>query len=521
MKALFSRCALLLAGLLALGAAGGAQAQQRDVLRVLVASPTESLDPHKTASILSHAVLKSAVEQLTRIRPDGEVEGLLATSWEMGADSTTWTFHLRRGVSFHDGAPFNAEAVRANLAHILNPQVVVPGRTNVAAISGTEVVDPYTIRIKTSRPFSGLPIALSHGVAGMLSPASLAAATARTADRPPAGTGPFRIASAALPDEVILERNDSYWGEKPAMRRIEVRSRSNDQTRLAAFLAGEADVNFYVTPEGRARVQADTALDVLSVPSIRLFMVHLPMGLPAMQDIRVRQALNHAIDRAQIVRTIFQGAAQPADSSIGPGVFGYQKGPEYAYDMQRAASLLAAAGWTKGASGMLERQGAPFPTIRLLASRGRYPNDARLAQTVSGYLRQLGVPTTLQIDEFATFFAAARTEAPAGNWMVQMAWGFPQMDGTAFLCSVYATGNSYNFGRYRSDRVADDCRKIEAAFEGGARSRLVAQATRAVYDELPAIYLVVPSYPVGVRKGLTGLVLDAGENHSFVRARWQ
>ncbi|MCC7426456.1 MAG: hypothetical protein IT557_06105 [Alphaproteobacteria bacterium] len=515
------RSALLLAGALLLGLAGGAAAQNRDQLRIVVASPTESLDPHKTSSVLSHAVLKSAFEQLTRIRPDGQVEGLLATSWEMGPEPTTWTFRLRQGVTFHDGTPFNAEAVRANIAHILNPQVVVPARTNVAALVGAEVVDAYTVRIRTRQPFSGLPIALSHGVASMLSPASLTADAARAADRPPAGTGPFRIASFALPDEVLFTRNDNYWGEKPQMQRIEVRSRSNDQTRLAAFLSNEADVNFYVTPEGRTRVQADSALDVQNVPSIRLFMVHLPMGLPEMQDVRVRQALNHAIDRTQIVRAVFQGAAEPADFAIGPGVFGYRKGTVFSYDMQRAAALLREAGWTKGASGMLEREGRPFPTIRLLASRGRQPNDARLAQTLSGYLRALGVPTTLQIDEFATFFAAARTEAPAGNWMTQMAWGFPQMDGTAFLCSVYATGNSYNFGRYNSERVTRDCRQIESTFNGTERARLIAAAAAAVYAELPAIYVVVPTYLVGVRKGLTGLVLDAGENHSFVRARWQ
>lgn len=513
--------AWLLAFLLAGTAITPAVAQTRDTLRLVLASPTQTLDPHRTSSILSTAVLKLAFEQLTRIAPDGTVQPLLATSWKVEPDGLTWTVTLRQGVSFHDGTPFDAAAVQANFARLLDPKNAIPARTNLGTMTAAEAVDPATVRIRTSRPFSGLPIALSHSVGSMLSPKSLADGAADAGSRAIAGTGPFRIDRFALPDEVMMVRNDSYWGTPPKLQRIEARSRSDDQTRLAAFLAGEADVNFYLAPEGRRRVEAADGMEVVTVPSIRLFILHLPMALPEMQDVRVRRALNFAVDRNQIVRTLYQGAALPADAAIGPGVFGYKSGEPYPYDPARAAALLAEAGWVKDAAGNLVRNGQPFPTVRLLASRGRQPNDARLAQTLAGYLKAVGVQTTLQIDEFATFFAAARQESQNGTMMVQMAWGFPQMDGTAFLCSVYRAGNSYNFGRYRNERVEKECDAIDATFDPAERARLITEAAKTVYDDAAAVFLVAPSYLVGQRKGIGGLVLDPGENHLFDKASWQ
>lgn len=496
-----------------------AMAQSRTDLQVVLASPTQTLDPQRTPSVLSASILKLSYERLTQVSPEGSVEPLLAESWTAEEGGLSWLVKLRDGIRFHDGAVFDAAAVVANFERVLDPNAANPVKSNVGPVSAVELVDEHTVRIRTSRPFSGLPIALSHNAVSMISPNSLK--DADNGGRALAGTGPFKIKDFALPDRVTFERNDDYWGEKPKLTEIEALSRSDDQTRLAAFLSGEADLDFYLTPESRGRAEGSPDLDLINIPSIRLFVVHLPMGLPEMQDVRVRKALNLAVDRNQIIATLYQGAAEPGNTAIGPGVFGYRAGTPYAYDPGQAAELLEQAGWKKDDSGILVKDGKPFPTVPLLASRGRQPGDARLAQIIAGYLKAVGIPTDLQISEFATFFAEAQKESKTGGKFVQMAWGFPQMDGAAFICSVYKEGDGYNFANYANPAVAKACTDIDAAFDPEQRAKLIGDAAQAVYEDAPAIFLVSPSYLVGQRKGLAGIVLNSGENHLLGGGYWQ
>lgn len=512
---------LLLAALLCATHLPAIAHAQQDSLRLVLASPTQTLDPQRTSSVLSGALLRSAFEQLTRVNTQGAIEPLLAESWEVEEGGLSWLVHLRQGVTFHDGTPFNAEAVVANFTHVLDVSKPNPSRTNLGSLTGAEAVDEHTVRLRTSKPFSGLPIALSHTAASMISPKSIADGSLESGNQIIAGTGPFKLSKFNLPDEVDFERNDNYWGEAAKLQRIEARSRSDDQTRLAAFLSGEADLDLYLTPESRARAEGDPNIEITTLPSIRLFILHLPMGLPEMEDQRVRRALNLAIDRNQIIETLYQGTARPADNAMGPGVFGYEALEPYGYDPAGASALLAEAGWEKNEAGVLMRDGKPFPTIPLLASRGRQPGDARLAQIIAGYLQEIGVPTSLQIDEFATFFAAAQAESKVGGKFVQMAWGFPQMDGAALLCSVYLPGNAYNFGNYQNAAVTDACATLNEAFDPEERARLIADTVKMVYEDAPAVFLVSPSYLVGQRKGLAGLALSSGEGHIFSGAYWK
>jgi peptide/nickel transport system substrate-binding protein len=491
------------------------------VLRVTFASPIETLDPHKTSSVLAGAMLRNIYEQLTRAAPGGGVEPSLATDWSVSDDNLTWTFHLRKGVKFHDGSPFNAAAVVRTFHRLLDPAVVIPGRTNLGPISKVEAVDDMTVKIVTSEPFSALPIALTHHVSSILSPKSLDEWGDQAGSHPIAGTGPFKIGDFTLPDSVTLVRNEDYWGEKPTLDKIVLMPRSDSQTRLASLLSGETDLDFYVSPESRGRVEADSNFKVEVVNGRRMYIVHLPFGRKEFQDIRVRKALNLAIDRDQIVKTLFQGVAAPVDAAIGPNIFGYKKAFVYPYDPDKAEQLLKEAGWVKNASGVLEKDGTPFPAVTLRASRGRYPKDDQLAQVISGYLAEIGVPTKLQVEEFGVFFPGALAASKTGMDMVQMGWESAQSDGMTVLCSIYLKGNSYDFGAYDNPGVTKACDAINRAFDPVKRAKLIEDATKAVYEDAPGIYVVVPAYLVGEKKGLAGVQFDPGEQHKFANAHWE
>jgi peptide/nickel transport system substrate-binding protein len=406
--------------------------------------------------------------------------------------------------------------VARNFERLLDKNIVIPGRTNLGPIASAKAVDDLTVQFVTSTPFSALPISLSHHVSSMLSPKSLDAWGDQAGRNAIAGTGPFKIKSFRLPDTVLLERYADYAGETPKLAEIELKPRSDAQTRLAALLSDEADLNFYVAPESRARVEADPANKVDVLNGRRMYIMHLPFGIEPIRDVKVRKALNLAVDRDQIAKVLFQGVASSVDAAIGPNIFGYKKNYVYPYDPAKAALLMKEAGWHKDRSGILQKNGQPFPTISLRASRGRYPKDDQLAQVVAGFLKELGVPTQLQIEEFGVFFPGAQAGAAKGEQMVQMGWESAQNDGMTVLCSIYLKGNNYNFGAYDNPLVTEACAKINNAFDPDARAKLIGDAIEAVYEDAPALYLVTPAYLVGMKKNLTGVELDAGEGHRIV-----
>ena len=507
LSALFLATALL--------AAPAAFAQEAKTFRAVISLPIQTLDPQKSIAGLAGDALRTVFQTLTFVQSDGSVAPMLAQSWEIDPNSEglQWIVKLKPNVVFHDGEPFNAAAVAANWKRLLDPKVPIQARSNINMITEVEAIDDLTVRFTTNRPFSGFPMAIGHAVSSIVSPKSIAAGLLDDPNASPAGTGPYRIARFTLPDELEVEKFDKYWGKTGNAEKLVFISRPDEQARMAAFLAGEADANFYVGAESRGRVEGSQDLRTEAIASIREFIVHLPMKVDALQDVRVRRALNHAIDRDQIVKSVFGGVAEPALSAIQPGVAGYEKLPIYTYDVDKAAALLKEAGWTKNANGVLEKDGKPFPTLVFMSGRGRVPNDARLAQVTAAYLNQIGIPTTLQIDEFATFYPAAMAPEGRGTRFVHMSWGFGQMDGAAFLCTVYGEGRPQNFGGYENPKVGEACGKIDNTFDAAERARLIAEATKMVYEDAPAIFLVVPSLLAGFNSTVKNLKLDAGENH--------
>ncbi|AJE46714.1 ABC transporter substrate-binding protein [Celeribacter indicus] len=506
---------LLSSAALLFGVAAAAPAPaQENVLRVVVPSSIEAKIPSGTGPAFNQGLLRNVFETLTVVSPDQKLLPGLATDWSVSDDKLTWTFRLREGVSFTDGTPFDADAVVRNIDYIMAPENRIPSLDNLGPLSGARKVDDHTVELTTSVPFSGLPVRLAHTVASMVSPASYDEYGADIPREIASGTGPFMLESFELPDRIVMTRNPDYWGGAPEIDGIDFDFINDGQTRLAGLLSGQADMNFYLSPIDRPRVAGNPDFEVLSVPSIRAFVAHLPMGLPAMQDRKVREALNLAIDREALANFIFSGSATALDSSIGPGQIGYRAAHQLPYDPERAEELFAEAGWSKNSDGILEKDGERFPTLTYLASNGRYPGDDALAQAVSGYLTEAGVPTELRIEEFATFIEDARNTARDAGWVTQIAWGFAS-EGASMLCQVYVESNPLDFGGYDNPELETACAEIDATFETDARIRLIEETAAWVMDDYPAIFLLAPTYEVATSTAFTGLQLSSSEYHSF------
>jgi peptide/nickel transport system substrate-binding protein len=350
------------------------------------------IDPHVHASSELGIPLTSVYDTLVYLDPStGEFVPGLAEDWEVSEDELVYTFYLREGVTFHDGTPFNAEAVRFNLERITSPDLASQkARFMLGPYERTEVVDAYTVRIYLSEPFAPLLDSLSQVYLGMVSPAA-AEKWGSDYQLHQVGTGPFVFVEYVPQDHLLLRRNPDYaWGpevyqhETAQVNEIEFRFFVDPATRSPALETGEADIMGEIPPQDAARLEEsdDFRIEAVPIPGVSL-MFFLNTTRPPLDDIRVRQALLYGTDRQAIVSTIFLDTSPVAYGPLAANTFGYE--PEvqdyYAYDPTQAASLLDEAGWqdTDG-NGVRDKDGEPLVLDMTLMGWGYMPEVGQLLE---------------------------------------------------------------------------------------------------------------------------------------------
>nr|MBO2478386.1 glutathione ABC transporter substrate-binding protein [Bacillota bacterium] len=242
--------------------------------RLIIASGTDAvtLDAHRITDSPSATVSEHITETLFELTPDGRIVPHLVQSYEVSEDGLVWTLHLRQGIRFHDGTPFNAAAVKYNLERILDPANAVTFRFLISPITSVDVVDEDTVRLTTAAPFAPILAHLTHSSIGMLSPAALERYGEDIA-RNPVGTGPFRLKEWVRNDRIVLERNPDYWGEPPQIDEIVFRVVPEDGARMLMVQTGEADVAVRVPPDMVSVLERDPNVNVVFTPSVRTIYI--------------------------------------------------------------------------------------------------------------------------------------------------------------------------------------------------------------------------------------------------------
>lgn len=301
------------AGMLAL--AGQVRADPATEIRVVPPAGPDRLDPCETPrSVIGRIIKQSVVETLVELNyQDGSLVPRLAESWVQDSP-TVWTFRLRPGVTFHDGAPFDAQAVIQTLARTTDPALTCITRTKFfdGVDIKAEAVDPLTVRFTTGKPSPILPTLLAQmAISSPNTPKGVYTDT-------PIGTGPYRLDHWTQGHEVVIDRSDSYWGEKPAISKATYVWRSESSVVAAMVATGEADLAFSIAPQDAT----DPAMDKV-YPNSDSAMFRLSVDIPPMNDVRVRKAINLAIDRNAFLGTIVSDQAKPATQQVGPNVLGW------------------------------------------------------------------------------------------------------------------------------------------------------------------------------------------------------
>ena len=501
-----TRAGLLFAVAAVAGWTAGAQAQE---LKVGLSAEPSAMDPHFHNLTPNHSATKHIFDRLLDQDENQRIQPMLATAWKT-VDDTTWEFKLRQGVKFTDGSDLTANDIIYSYCRA--PRVENSPSSmalNVRAITAMSAPDPHTVIIKTASAHPLLPAELS--TVAIISAKANGAGTVefdrqecknigtypKTEDfnsgRAAIGSGPYKLVRFTKGDRIILERNDSYWGNKPEWKTVVFRPITSAGPRVAALLAGDVDMIENVPIQDLPRVKSNAAFKVVQGLSNRVIYLHFnyiddtPPGVSdnggknPFKDAKVRAAISKAIDRDAIVARIMGGVAVPAGELLPNVMFGANKnmaGPKA--DVDGAKKLLAESTFPNGFG------------LTLATPNDRYVNDAQIAQAVAQMLTRVGLKVTLDAMTQSQFFAK-RNRREFGLWLA--GWGSDTGEMSSPLKSLMATPNKdkgmgpTNPGGYSNARMDAALERALATVDDNARAALLAEASRIAMEDYGALPL--------------------------------
>ena len=440
--------------------------QSRDLTIALAVEPV-SLDPCDTQDAANAVVLRSNVtESLTRIDPSsGEVVPVLAESWEQKNDST-WTFHLREGVTFQDGTAMDADAVVSSISRVVDPELNCQNLDQFPNSLVITAVDPLTVDITSSAPDSILPLRISY--------ADIAAASTPADEKTsePIGTGPYAFDSREQGTSVKLVRYDGYWGDAPEAASVTYVYRAEPSVRAGMATTGEASIATAIsaqdaTDDDRTREYNDN----------RVFFLRTPTDRAPFDDVRVRQAAQLAIDKATIVGALMERSGVPADQIVVSTVNGYVDGYEApAFDLEEAKALLAEA----------EADGVAVDTAFDLVSRpDLFPGADEVIQAIHQNLSDAGFNVNILSLDTDAWLQLLRAPFPADQKPSVIAISHDNVSGDATFTFPKYIGSEGANSTISNPEIDTLLAEAELAV-GDERAALFAQAARVEYEEVGA-----------------------------------
>lgn len=452
---------------------------------VMQSADANTLDPTMNRETPTYNVLINIFDALLFKEADGSMSPGLAESWA-AVDAVTWEFTLREGVTFHNGEPLTAEAVRFTITRILDPETESPIRRGFSFIEAVEVTGELTLTITTSSPQPLAEIYFSELM--IIPPAYFQEVGADAFAERPIGTGPFRVIRWQRDVELELAANPDYWRGPPSIDRLIFRPVPEAITRFSSLSAGEADLIVNLPPSLIPSVQSLNTARLEAVDSARVIYIGInTLHEGPLQDPRVRQALNYAVDIDAIITGIFNGFATPTTTLLTAIDFGYNPDlSPYPYDPERARALLAEAGHADGF------------TLTLGTPNGRYINDVQVAQAVAAQLEAIGLTVTLDVREYGAYVG----DLFAGNApdLYLIGWGNAPFDADFILYPLSHSDGLLSY--YRNPELDALLEAARTTLDRAARRNAYITATALLQEEAPMIFLYKQQDAYGVSNRL-------------------
>lgn len=464
------------------------RAQERRVLRLGVATEWFSLDPHFHSFPANRSMAHNIYSALTETDAQDRLQPSLAESWEPEGD-TAWLFKLRADAKFSDGTPVTADDVVASIERVPLVETSSPLTSYIRTVAGAEMVDERTVRVKTATPDPILPKLLStiHVVQKRFAGEKSEVFDALTAA---IGSGPFKVERWDRGERLVLVPNEHYWGSAPAWSQVEYRILTDTPARVAALLAG--DVDFVQTPstESMARLLGDERIKVVQAPSSRITFIQFHQGEASLDDmsgtdgknpfadLRVRQAVSLAIPRAAIRERIMGNLSTVAGQIVAPGRDGHNDSvPVDPYDLERAAALLAEAGWADGFK------------VRLVTANDRNVNGVKIAQAVAASLARLKIT----VDVAAVPLSVQQQDFRDGKLSMFLHGNGPTVEPYQMVANLVHTNDkerslgSNNLSKFSNAELDGVIEASLVELDGARRTALMEQAATLIHQNMAIV----------------------------------
>ena len=508
MKLTHAAMALALSSALAGLAAQPAAAKEATIA---VASTFTTMDPYDASDTLSYSAAKSMYEGLFGFDKDMKLQNVLAEGYKVSDDGLVYTVTLKKGVKFHDGTEFQADAVKANFDRVTNKANALRRYTLYYNIAKTEVVDPYTVRFTLHKPFSAFINQLAHASGAMICPSAIQKYPGKELAFHPCGTGPF-VLDKYNPSEILhVVKNPNYWQKGlPKVDGITFKPVPENSTRVAMLRTGEADYIFPVPPEQVKILEGEKNIVVTKEPSIIERYVAFNMTKKPFDNLKVRQALNYAVNKQALAKVAFNGLADPTKGIAPKGVEFADEYGAWPYDPKKARALLKEAGYPNGFSATLW-------------SLYNHTTAQKVIQFLQQQFAQVGVKVSVMAME-AGHRTAYRLQKPEesqlnmvyGGWSSstgELDWAIRPLLGTDSWAPVAS-----NFGYYSNKTLDYNFRDALLTTDKAKKQAFYSVAQKATWNDCPWIYLVTEQNVSAHVKGLSGFYIqpDAGFEYSQI-----
>lgn len=490
-------------------------AKQGGVLNIAIGMNPSRMDPPNSYAGSDMMIGTHIFERLVYYEFDEKKETAiskpwLAKKWEVSPDGKVWTFYLQQGVKFHDGTPFNAEAVKFNFERTIHPEKKTRyGGDLRAVVDKVEVVDDTTIKVFCKFPVAAFLHLVGQPCLGIMSPASVAKYGDKIG-RNPTGTGPFKFVKWVSGELVELAVNEEYWKGRAHLDGIIFRFVPDGSARVNMLQTGEVDVVYNVPVPDHSRLKKSGKFDVISWPTGTILRLMLNCQKSPTNDLKVRQAIKLAVDRPGIIESVLQGNAKESKSPVAPYSWGYFPASEVIHDPEQAKSLLKEAGWIDtNNDGILEKNGEKLILTIRAPQAGRYPMDRECLLAIQENLRSVGFECKINTMEFAAFLGSLFVPLEKSNGdAIFVSWSSRTHAWFATyktLLSKFWVPSGINVSYYKNEDVD---KLLEAAVieqDPQKSFEMYKQVQITAENEVPQIQLWLMNYMIAKTKNVKNL----------------
>ncbi|HOL55181.1 MAG TPA: ABC transporter substrate-binding protein [bacterium] len=477
-----------------------------------------ALDPANVTDGESTRVTEMIFEGLVGFKGETtDVIPVLATSWTISKDGKVWTFKLRKGVKFHDGTPFNAEAVKFSFDRQFdkNHPYYKYGRWEYAEfaldpLQKVEIVDDYTVRFTLKYPFSPFLANLAMFSCAIVSPTAVKKYEADFFKNP-VGTGPFKFVEWTQKDKIVLEANSDYWGGRPYLDKLIFRVIPDNSVRWLELQKGSIDAMDGINPDDIPAIKNDPNVVFYQVPALNICYLAMNTEKKPFDNVSVRRAINYAINKKAIVDAFYGGIGIVAKNPIPPNMMGYNdKVKDYEYNPEKAKELLAKAGYPNGFETTLWTPSIP---------RVYVPQPTKVAEAIQADLAKVGIKAKIVTYDWGTYLQKTRE---GEHDMAILGWGSDNGDPDNTIYVLLDKDNTKkgvasNISFYKNDRLHDILIKAQQATSVSARKRLYEAAQEIIKSDAPWVPLAHTSAVAATRKYVKNFAVPAIGAIKFTR----